>query len=208
MALQDQVGLKGPSYEVNIERGKIREFARAMAAPLPEFMEETNPLIPAMFLVTAPYTWGYTLERPRGTIFETIEFDPAVSLHGEESFIFHGALPRAGDRLIATPSVESAKQKQGASGGSMTILTILNQYHDENGVLRVEQRSTSIATGDAPGSGDWQVDLPEYEPQYSSLERASPFTHISRQGFDDLVEGEGSGPVSAGPLLKQDIIRF
>ncbi len=208
MALQDQVGMTGPSYEVDIERGKIREFARAMAAPLPEFLEGHDPVIPAMFLVSAPYTWGYTLERPRGTNFADIEFDPKVSLHGEESFIFHGAIPKAGDRLIATPCLENVNQKQGSSGGAMTILTVLVQYHDLEGTLRVEQRSTSITTEDTPGSENWQVELPDYEPAYLSLEPRSPFTNIRRCNFEDLIEGEGPGPISAGPLLKQDIIRF
>ena len=42
MALADQVGLTGPEYEVDIERGKIREFSRAMQAQLPEFLDGTQ----------------------------------------------------------------------------------------------------------------------------------------------------------------------
>ena len=88
MILQEHIGLTGPEYDVYIERGKIREFARAMQAPLAEFLEGDAPVVPATFLVCAPYTWGYTLERPRGTNFSRIDHDLTVSLHAEESFRF------------------------------------------------------------------------------------------------------------------------
>jgi len=65
MPAKDFIGLTGPEYEMDVERGRIRDFAKAMSAPLPEFTTNRNPVIPATFLVTTPYTWGYSLERPR-----------------------------------------------------------------------------------------------------------------------------------------------
>ena len=208
MALADHIGLTGPKFEVDIERGKIREFARAMSAPLPEFMTGANPIIPAMFLVSAPYTWGYTLERPRGTVFEKIGHNPAVSLHAEESFRFHGPLLRAGDRLTAVAKLEDVREKQGASGGELTFLTTLIEYRDKDGTLRAEQRTVGVVTADTPGSGEWSYDLPTYEPQYSSLDPRTPFAILKRSTFEDLQDGLGPGPVDAGPLTMQDIIRF
>ena len=208
MALIDQVGLTGPEYEVCIERGKIREFARAMDAPLPDFLSGTKPVIPPTFLVCAPYTWGYTLERPRGTVFSEIEHDLTVSLHAEESFIFHGSPPRAGDRLFARPSVEKVWEKQGGSGGKLTFITILNEYRDADGVLRAEQRSTSVTTEAAPGEGEWKPEIPKYDPHYRELERQSAFSGIERQELTDLRENSGPGKVGAEPLLKQEIVRF
>jgi len=208
MALSEQIGLTGPEYEVCIERGKIREFARAMDAPLPDFLDGTNPIIPPTFLVCAPYTWGYTLERPRGTVFADIEHDLAVSLHAEESFIFHGPPPCAGDILIARPKLENVWEKQGNSGGKLTFLTILNEYRNKQGHLLAEQRSTSVTTQAAPGEAGWQPEIPDYNPAYSDLERESPFVGMKRQKFEELIEGSGPGPVEAAPLLKQEIVRF
>ena len=208
MVLTDQVGLTGPDYEVDIERGKIREFARAMAAPLPEFVAGRTPVIPATFLVSVPYTWGYTLERPRGTVFETVEHDLTVSLHAEESFTFYGSPPSAGERLTARACLESVRQKHGRSGGTLTFLTVLTAYRDDDGSLRAEQRSVSVTTSQAPGSGGWDFELPDYRPDYSELERASPFAGLSRAGWAALVEGNGPGSIEAGPLLQQDVVRF
>ncbi|MEM9277562.1 MAG: MaoC family dehydratase N-terminal domain-containing protein [Pseudomonadota bacterium] len=208
MALADQVGLTGPEYEVYIERGKIREFVRAMDAPLPEFLEGIAPVTPPTFLVCAPYTWGYTLERPRGTIFADIEHDLTVSLHAEESFEFHGTPPRAGEKLIAQPKLEKAWEKHGSNGGKLTFLTILNEYRDENGTLRAEQRSTSVTTEAAPGEGKWKPEVPDYDPDYAELERKSPFSEVTRQQLDALEQNQGPGPVTTPPLLKQEIVRF
>ena len=146
MPAEDAIGLTGPEYEMDIERGKIRDFARAMSAPLPEFIDAPRPLIPASFLITAAYSWGYSLERPRGTVFEQIDHDLSVPLHAEESFRFHGALPRAGERLHCRASLENVWRKQGGRGGDLTFLTMLTEFRNPAGELVAEERSTTVTT--------------------------------------------------------------
>ncbi|MEM7116032.1 MAG: MaoC family dehydratase N-terminal domain-containing protein [Chloroflexota bacterium] len=208
MPAQDYIGLQGPPYEMDVERGKIREFARAMNAYLPEFLEGRNPIVPATFLITTQYVWGYTLERPRGTVFAQIDHDFSVPLHAEESFIFHGMPPRAGARLICHPSLEDVRIKQGSKGGELTFLTLLNQYFDENGRLAVEQRSVTVTTEQSPEDAEWQVDIPPYDPAYTDLDPNQPFAHLQRVEWEALVEEEGPGAISTGPLLIQDMVRF
>jgi acyl dehydratase len=208
MLARDAVGLEGPDYEVDIERGKIREFARAMRAPLPDFVEGRNAIIPATFLASAPYGWGYTLERPRGTVFEQIEHDLSVSLHGEEAFVFHGEPPRAGDRLVARGSLERVDVRTGARGGELTLLTFLTTYRRLDGTPVAEQRSTSITAGATPGAGDWDVAVPEYAPEYVGQDPPATFGTADRVGWDDLVEGEGPPEVTLPPLTLRDTVLF
>ncbi len=103
------------------------------------------------------------MERPRGTVFSEIDHDLAVSLHAEESFLFHGVPPRAGDRLIARPQLEKVWEKHGSSGGKLTFLTILNEYRDADGNLRAEQRSTSVTTETAPGEEGWKPEIVRFQ---------------------------------------------
>ena len=117
-------------------------------------------------------------------------------------------MPKAGDRLVAQASIFDAREKQGNAGGKLTFLTMRTQYCTEDGSLRAEQFSTSVTTENAPGGGDWETDLPDYNPDYPVLERESPFAGIQRTGFDKISEGSSPGEVSAGPLFKQDIVRF
>ena len=209
MPAEDSIGLTGPEYEMDIERGKIREFARAMHAPLAEYIEGRNPLIPATFLITAAYTWGYSLERPRGTVFEQIDHDFSVPLHAEESFTFHRSLPRAGDRLLCRASLENVWRKQGNRGGELTFLTMLTEFHNESGELVAEERSTTVTTGASPDGDDWQVDIPHYQPEYpENLDPGNPFEHITRSSWEDLVEGAGPGKIELEALRIGDIMRF
>ncbi len=200
------IGRKGPDYEVVIERGKICEFARAMGAPLDEFM--SGSVVPATFLVSMPYTWGYTLERPRGTFFKDIEHDLSVPLHGEESFVFHGAPPAAGERLSARLSLESVERKSGRSGGEMTFLVMLTEYFSQDGLLRAEQRSTTVTVGQTPDDGTWDASPTEYDPDCSDLEAGSPFDGVKRQGLAEIAVDASLGPVMLPPLTIHAIMRF
>lgn len=209
MPAEDAIGLHGPEYQMDIERGKLRDFARAMNAPLPEYLEGDHPPVPATFLITAAYSWGYSLERPRGTAFEQIDHDLSVPLHAEESFTFHQALPRAGDRLNCRASLEKVWRKRGGRGGDLTFLTMLTEFRAEDGTLVAEERSTTVTTENAPDAGDWSVDIPQYQPDYpADLDPGDPFAHIKRVGWENLEVGSNPGIVDTGPLLIGDIVRF
>jgi acyl dehydratase len=209
MPAEDAIGMQGPEYEMDIERGRIRDFARAMHAPLPEYSEGPHPLIPATFLITAAYSWGYSLERPRGTVFEQIDHDLSVPLHAEESFIFHAPLPRAGDRLVCRASLENVWRKRGGRGGDLTFLTMLTEFHNQAGELVAKERSTTVTTENAPDADDWNVDIPDYRPDYpANLDPGDPFAKISRRDWAALEEGMSPGEIDNGALRIGDIVRF
>ncbi len=209
MPAEDAIGLTGPEYEMDIERGKIRDFARAMSAPLPEFIDAPLPLIPASFLITAAYSWGYSLERPRGTVFEQIDHDLSVPLHAEESFRFHGALPRAGDRLHCRASLENVWRKRGGRGGDLTFLTMLTEFRNAAGELVAEERSTTVTTENAPDAGDWSVAIPDYRPDYpENLDPVDYFARLERSSWEQVEVGMSCGRVDTGPLRIGDIVRF
>ncbi|MEM7562889.1 MAG: MaoC family dehydratase N-terminal domain-containing protein [Pseudomonadota bacterium] len=208
MPAQDSIGLTGPDYEMDVERGHIRRFARAMGASVEAFTRGYHPVIPATYLVSVPYTWGYSMERPRGTVFADIDHDLTVSLHAEESFHFLGDLPRAGDRFTCRSILEDVKVKSGGRGGDLTFLVMLTEYRNQSGKLVVEQRSTSVTTGQSPSSDDWQVDLPEYDPEYPDSEPVDYFVSVGRECWSQLEVGKGPGKVETGALLLRDIVRF
>ncbi len=208
MPAEDFIGLQGPEYIMDIERGKLREFARAMNAPLPGYVEGEHPLIPATFLITAAYSWGYSLERPRGTVFEQIDHDLSVPLHAEESFIFHGPLPRAGDRLRCRASLENVWRRRGGRGGELTFLTMLTEFRSEAGEPVAEERSTTVTTVNAPDADDWNVDIPDYLPGYpDDLDPVDPFELIERTDWDGIEPGTEQR-IETGPLHIGDIVRF
>lgn len=128
-------------YEVPIERGKVREFARATHSTNPAYVA-ADPVIPPTFLTTALMTW-----EPEGEPgVHDLGFDNARLLHGEEEFVFHGDVPRAGQTLTVTSRLGDRVVKEGKRGGSMTIADVIHEFRDAGGTLVATQRTVLIET--------------------------------------------------------------
>ena len=123
---------------LEVERGKIREFARATFAPVPE---DERPVAPPTFLTTA-FHWQSDASDP----WEKVRMDPSRGLHAEQEFVFHGPPPRAGDRLTGTSRIEEIYDKTGKRGGTMTFVVMVTEFRDDSGRLVAESRLTGVET--------------------------------------------------------------
>jgi hypothetical protein len=137
-----EVDPRSPAYEVVIERGKVREFAKAMQSENPAY-EGDRAVIPPTFLATA------ALWAPPGARADA-GFDRARLLHGQQEFVFHGPVPRAGTTLMATERIESRYEKQGKRGGTMRFAVLVTEFRDGAGKLLAEGRSTLIERAEPP----------------------------------------------------------
>src|SRR5690606_27496333 len=79
------------SFEVPIERGKIREFARATGSSNPAY-DAPDAVIPPTFLTVAGNFWATPADLPMADL----GFELARVLHGEEEYEFFGPPARAG----------------------------------------------------------------------------------------------------------------
>jgi hypothetical protein len=132
-------------YTMPIERGKIREFARAAMAPDPAY-DAPDAVVPPTFLTTASLTW----EPPGELDLGDLELDLRRVLHGEEEYVFHGPLPRAGQTLEVTTRLGDVYRKPGRRGGDLTFVTIVHEFRSTAGELVAEQRTTLVQTSQAP----------------------------------------------------------
>ncbi|HEY2427898.1 MAG TPA: MaoC family dehydratase N-terminal domain-containing protein [Acidimicrobiales bacterium] len=152
MANKDAVGREGPEFVMWIERGKIREFARATGSDAPEY-GEADAVSPPTFLTTARF-W----EPPEARAFtRELDIDQHRLLHGEQEYVFEGRPPRAGAKLHARTVVEEIYDKEGRRGGTMTFVVTRTDFSDDDGVVVAQARSTAIETGKPPA--------PRAEPQ-------------------------------------------
>ena len=133
------------SYELPVEYGKVREFARATQTANPAYWS-SDPVIPPTFLTTGRLVW----EPPEENQTDALEFDLRRILHGEEEFVFHGPLPRAGQTLTVSTRVDATWEKEGKRGGVMRFARIINEFRDTEGALRAEQITTVLETAQAP----------------------------------------------------------
>ncbi|MEX2555140.1 MAG: MaoC family dehydratase N-terminal domain-containing protein [Actinomycetota bacterium] len=130
-------------FEMMIERGKIREFARATGATHSAYFNDERPPIPPTFLASAALWQPPDVPRP----YQALGMDLRRVLHGEQEYRFYGSMPRAGDRLVVEIRVESVNEKDGRRGGTMRLARIVSDFTDETGRLVAQAWSTTIETG-------------------------------------------------------------
>ncbi|MEM7292591.1 MAG: MaoC family dehydratase N-terminal domain-containing protein [Pseudomonadota bacterium] len=208
MANHALIGQFGPEFTVPVERGHVRQFAKAAYANVPVHIDDERAIIPATWLVSAGVLWGYTLERPRDTLLESIDHDLSVPLHAEESYKFVGDMPRVGDQLRARTCLESIKTRRGSRGGELTFLVMLTEFRNTKGTLVAEARATTVTTEKSPDNDDWGSAVPEYHPNYDDIESRDPFASIARQQWCDLSIGQSPGAISTGPLTLFEMVSF
>ncbi|GAB3840698.1 MaoC family dehydratase N-terminal domain-containing protein [Dactylosporangium cerinum] len=133
------VGAIGEPFTLDVERGKIREFARATGSANPAYFQD-DPVIPPTFLTTA-FFWQTGDSDP----WQAVAMDQRKGLHAEQEFVFHGPPPRAGDRLTGQSRIESVTRKEGRSG-ILTFAVMVTEFHDEAGRHVATARLTGVET--------------------------------------------------------------
>lgn len=147
------IGRAGPAFQMPVERGKIREFARATKSAHPDYLHNPAPVIPVTFLTTAGFFWGYTIETPGDTPLAHLGIDTALLLHAGEEYEFFGPPPRTGTRLAARTAVVDAYERQGRRGGTLQFIVCETRFQDETGRLVAIGRTTVVQTEQAARSG-------------------------------------------------------
>ncbi|WP_131747103.1 MaoC family dehydratase N-terminal domain-containing protein [Frankia sp. Cppng1_Ct_nod] len=140
--------MAGAPFTMEVELGKIREFARATKSSNPDYLKADTPVSPATFLASSAFWTGPENSPPLEEIG-----DVARILHGEQEFTFQGEPPRAGTRLVGQTRIAATYEKQGKRGGSMRFVELVTEFRTPEGRLVAESKSTAIVTGQAPEEG-------------------------------------------------------
>jgi acyl dehydratase len=144
---KNAVGRTSAPVTMHVERGKIREFARAIKDDNPIYFDEAYArdaaggiVPPPTFLMTQAH-WG---EAGRGGI--DLGMDLRRVLHGEQEFEYLGPI-HPGDVLTAVTRCEKQFDKQGSRGGTMSFAVLATEFRNQRGELVAIGRSTVIETG-------------------------------------------------------------
>jgi hypothetical protein len=139
------VGKSGDWFEMAIERGKIREFARATWSTNPSYLDDPSPVCEPTFLTTMIF-W----QEPSSDPWHEVAMDQERGLHAEQEFTFFGAPPRAGTRLMARSTITDVFEKAGKRGGTLTFAVMVTDFLDEDGVLVARSKLTGVETSRPP----------------------------------------------------------
>ncbi len=141
------IGAQGAEFELDVERGKIHEFARAIHATDPAYFRREGQPSPPTFLTTM-FFWEELVEGANP--WHLVKMDQKRGMHAEQEYIFHGPPPPAGTRLRCRSRIESIYEKAGKRGGTLTFAVMVTEFRDESGKLVAEARMTGVETERAP----------------------------------------------------------
>ncbi len=141
------LGAQGTEFDLDVERGKIHEFARAVHATDPAYFRREKQPSPPTFLTTM-FFWEELVAGANP--WHLVEMDQKRGMHAEQEYIFHGPPPVAGTRLRCRSRIEAIYDKAGKRGGAMTFAVMVTEFRDESGKLVAEARMTGVETERPP----------------------------------------------------------
>jgi acyl dehydratase len=143
-------GLVGRSYPPSavyeVGREKIAEFATALGDPDPVYRDQAAARAAGHPDVIAPPTFAIVLSLGAGNVVlddPDVAIDYSRVVHGEQRFAHHRPI-RAGDRLVATASIDAVKTVAGND-----MLTTRVDLATEDGEPVCTTRSMLVARGQA-----------------------------------------------------------
>jgi acyl dehydratase len=140
-------GLLVDEVVIPVERGRIREFARATATTDPVHLHPIAAAAAGLPAVVAPLTFSVTTAhlRDQAAFTEALGLDMRRVVVGSVSWEYRRPLV-AGDELRAVRRVESDESRTGRSG-PMRFVTLVTELTSQRGELVVVQRETLIERG-------------------------------------------------------------
>jgi peroxisomal enoyl-CoA hydratase 2 len=148
--LADQI-----TFDLPVERGKIREFALAVGEDNPIFYDPDEarrhgfPDVVAPPTFTVTQIWQVSREAREEKLGANLDYGRV--LHGEQEFTYN-RLPVAGEVLQGTMRISKDFTKEGRRGGTMRFVTYESRFVDAEGQEVLSGYYTLLETSKDPGS--------------------------------------------------------
>jgi acyl dehydratase len=180
-------------FEMDLERGKVREFARATFSANPSYLDGDAPPVPATFLTTMGFWAG-----PGADAWAAVRMDPSRGRHAEQEFSFSGPPPRSGTRLVGRSRVAEIYTKPGRRGGDLTFAVMVTEFRDRDGELVASARLTGVETDTIDTTAPAAAPA---APSVAPAARAAPM-------LGPAAPVSGPVPLVIGPLTRTDLVRY
>jgi acyl dehydratase len=120
----DVKGKEYPPYTVTIERGRIKDFARAIGDTNPFYLDDRVGAASEWGDVIAPPTFPITFRDESAdttVLLRDLGVDISRILHGEQEFELHRPIT-PGETLLCRPKVVDIYEKSGKSGAMAFVV--------------------------------------------------------------------------------------
>lgn len=143
------------TFDLPVERGKVREFALAVGEDNPIFYDPEEARRHGFPDVVAPPTFTVTqiwqISRDEREEQLGANLDYGRVLHGEQEFSYK-RLPVAGEVLKGTMRISKDFTKEGRRGGTMRFVTYESRFVDAEDQEVLTAYYTLLETSKDPGS--------------------------------------------------------
>jgi len=137
MADLSKVGTEYPPIIWEVERGKIRELAKAIRDPNPAYLDREAAVVEGYKDTPAPPTFctvptdvGRT--RSARLLLTYLKYINMMVLHGEEEYEYYQQI-YPGDVITGVPKVVKMEEKTSKSGAKMDMITMEILYTNQTG---------------------------------------------------------------------------
>ncbi|HNY67023.1 MAG TPA: MaoC family dehydratase N-terminal domain-containing protein [Deltaproteobacteria bacterium] len=146
MADHSKIGKEYAPVVWEVERGKIRELAKAIGDPNPIFQDREaarkegykDTPAPATFL-TVPMMWSTSMP----FVITDLAINFMMVLHGEEEYEYYQEI-YPGDVITATPKIAAIEEKTSKSGRKMDMVTVELLYTNQRNEKVARARSLLV----------------------------------------------------------------
>jgi acyl dehydratase len=145
---KDLIGARIPAHSVDIERGRLRFFAKAIGESDPVYTDVEAAKAAGHRDLLVPPTFLFCAEGSRTDDFNMATFadlDVRYVLHGEQSFTYHRPV-YAGDRLTFESVIEDIYSKK---GGALEFLVQLVKVHRDGEPVAEIRKSLVVRNPEA-----------------------------------------------------------
>jgi acyl dehydratase len=140
---KDKVGHEFPSFDVDIEAGRLRFFAKAIGEENPIYTDESAARSAGYPAIPAPPTFMFTvdLEGPELLpVIQLLKLDIGKVLHGTQEFEYFGQI-YAGDCITQQSKIVDIYDKK---GGALEFVVQESRYTNQNSELVGKAQQTLV----------------------------------------------------------------
>ncbi len=137
------VGYRSPSFEVDVEKGRLRQFCNAIGERAAVFTDEKEAIRAGFRSIPAPPTFLFCLEMEREDPydwFKKLSIPLGNVLHGEQSFTYH-EMVCAGDTIKFSGKVVDTYSKK---SGALKFIVHRNYVSFQDGTSAAEFDRTIV----------------------------------------------------------------
>jgi acyl dehydratase len=126
------IGIETPEFPVEVEKGRIRQFAAAIMEDNPVYFDEAAARAAGHPALLAPPTFGFTIGilHPRPLDFERMGVKLERILHAEQKFVYLAPI-YAGDIIRVRGRITDVFEKKGGKLQFIATTTLARNQHDQ-----------------------------------------------------------------------------